>query len=60
MSAEILRTLVSFRVVPKPRGYALLFGNIEAGAVRGGVASREGWRDVTQLRARRSVMGDNR
>jgi hypothetical protein len=38
---------------PLPRGYELLFGSIEAGAVRGGVAAREGWRDVTQLRARR-------
>ena len=38
---------------PLPRGYELLFGDIEAGAVRGGVPAREGWRDVTQLRARR-------
>jgi len=39
---------------PLPKGYELLFGNIEAGAVRGGVPSREGWRDVTQLRARKA------
>lgn len=39
---------------PLPRGYELLFGNIEAGAVRGGVPAREGWRDVTQLRARKA------
>jgi hypothetical protein len=38
---------------PLPDGYELVFGTTEAGAVRGGVASREGWRDVTQLRARR-------
>lgn len=38
---------------PLPRGYELLFGSIEAGAVRGGVPAREGWRDVAQLRARR-------
>ena len=35
---------------PLPKGYELLFGNIEAGAVRGGVPSREGWRDVSQFR----------
>lgn len=39
---------------PLPAGYELVFGNIEAGAVRGGVTSRDGWRDVTQLRARRA------
>ena len=38
---------------PLPRGYELLFGSIEAGAVRGGVASKEGWRDVNQWRERR-------
>jgi hypothetical protein len=38
---------------PLPRGYELLFGSIEGGAVRGGVPAKEGWRDVTQLRARR-------
>jgi hypothetical protein len=37
---------------PLPAGYELLFGSIEAGAVRGGVASTEGWRDVNQLRER--------
>jgi len=37
---------------PLPRGYELLFGDISAGAVRGGVPSREGWRAVTQWRAR--------
>jgi hypothetical protein len=40
---------------PLPEGYELVFGTTEAGAVRGGVASREGWRDVTQLRARRKT-----
>lgn len=35
---------------PLPQGYELLFGNIEAGALRGGVPSREGWRDVTEYR----------
>jgi hypothetical protein len=44
---------------PLPRGYELLFGDIEAGAVRGGVPAREGWRDVTQLRARRATTGGN-
>jgi hypothetical protein len=39
---------------PLPEGYELVFGSIEAGALRGGVTSREGWRDVTQLRARKS------
>ena len=39
---------------PLPDGYELVFGTTEAGAVRGGVASREGWRDITQLRARRN------
>ena len=38
---------------PLPAGYELLFGSIEAGATRGGVASKEGWRDVNALRARR-------
>ena len=38
---------------PLPPGYELLFGSIEAGAARGGVASKEGWRDVNELRARR-------
>jgi hypothetical protein len=42
---------------PLPRGYELLFGSIEAGAVRGGVPAREGWRDVTQFRARRQQAG---
>ena len=39
---------------PLPRGYELLFGDIEAGALRGGVPSREGWRYVTELRALKS------
>ncbi|HET9404149.1 MAG TPA: TauD/TfdA family dioxygenase, partial [Burkholderiales bacterium] len=43
---------------PLPRGYELLFGNIEAGAVRGGVPAREGWRDVTQLRARKRAAAE--
>ena len=38
---------------PLPKGYELLFGNIEAGALRGGVPSREGWRFVTEWRARK-------
>ena len=42
---------------PLPGGYELLFGSIDAGAVRGGVPAREGWRDVTQLRARRATRG---
>ena len=41
---------------PLPPGYELLFGSIEAGAVRGGVASKEGWRDVNQYRARRRAV----
>ena len=36
---------------PLPRGYELLFGNTEGGALRGGLPSREGWRYVTELRA---------
>jgi hypothetical protein len=39
---------------PLPAGYELLFGNIEAGAVRGGVPAKEGWRDVNQMRARKA------
>ena len=39
---------------PLPTSYETLFGSIEPGAVRGGLPSREGWRDVTQLRARRA------
>lgn len=38
---------------PLPEGWELVFGRIEPGVVRGGVPSREGWRDVTQLRARK-------
>ncbi|OGA21530.1 MAG: hypothetical protein A3I02_13360 [Betaproteobacteria bacterium RIFCSPLOWO2_02_FULL_67_26] len=38
---------------PLPGGYELLFGGIEAGAVRGGVPARDGWRDVGQYRALR-------
>ena len=38
---------------PLPAGYELLFGSIEAGALRGGVPSREGWRFVSEWRARR-------
>jgi Taurine catabolism dioxygenase TauD, TfdA family len=41
---------------PLPAGHELVFGSTEAGVVRGGVASREGWRDVTQLRARRKAL----
>ncbi len=39
---------------PLPRGYELLFGNIEAGAIRGGVPAKAGWRDVNELRARKA------
>jgi hypothetical protein len=38
---------------PLPEGWELVFGKTEPGVVRGGVPSREGWRDVTQLRARK-------
>lgn len=38
---------------PLPGGYELLFGSVAAGAVRGGVPAREGWRDVNQLRERK-------
>ena len=38
---------------PLPAGYELLFGDIEAGALRGGVPARDGWRFVTEWRARR-------
>lgn len=36
---------------PLPQGYELLFGDTEAGALRGGVPSREGWRYVTEYRS---------
>ena len=39
---------------PLPPGYELLFGKIDAGVVRGGVPSKEGWRDVNQMRARKA------
>jgi hypothetical protein len=42
---------------PLPHGYELLFGKIEAGALRGGVSSREGWRYVTEWRERRRGHG---
>lgn len=38
---------------PLPRGYEVLFGSVDAGVVRGGVPCRDGWRDVSQLRARK-------
>ena len=38
---------------PLPSGYEILFGSIAGGAIRGGVASKEGWRDVNELRQRR-------
>jgi hypothetical protein len=38
---------------PLPAGYELLFGNIDAGVLRGGVPCREGWRYVTEWRARK-------
>jgi hypothetical protein len=40
---------------PLPEGYELVFGRIGPGEIRGGVTSREGWRDVTELRARRAA-----
>ena len=40
---------------PLPEGYELVFGRIGAGEIRGGVTSRDGWRDVTQLRALRTT-----
>ena len=36
---------------PLPEGYELMFGKIGAGEIRGGVTCRDGWRDVTELRA---------
>jgi hypothetical protein len=39
---------------PLPDSYETLFGSIEPGAVRGGLPSRDGWRDVTQFRVRRA------
>jgi hypothetical protein len=40
---------------PLPKGYEVVFGDIEAGAVRGGVLCREGWwRDVSQFRVKRT------
>jgi hypothetical protein len=45
---------------PLPGGYELLFGSTEAGAVRGGVPARAGWRDITQLRARRAAANSQR
>ena len=41
---------------PLPKGYELLFGSTDAGALRGGVPSREGWRFVTEWRARRRAV----
>lgn len=41
---------------PLPAGWELVFGRIEPGVVRGGVPSRDGWRDVTELRARRRAV----
>jgi hypothetical protein len=40
---------------PLPKGYELLFGSTDAGALRGGVPSREGWRFVTEWRERRKA-----
>jgi hypothetical protein len=40
---------------PLPAGYELMFGRIGAGEIRGGVTCRDGWRDVTQLRALRKT-----
>jgi hypothetical protein len=38
---------------PLPKDYDLLFGNTEAGALRGGVPCSEGWRFVTEWRTRK-------
>jgi hypothetical protein len=40
---------------PLPKGYELLFGSTDAGALRGGVPSRDGWRFVTEWQARRRM-----
>ncbi len=45
---------------PLPESYETVFGSIEPGAVRGGLPSREGWRDVTQLRARKATADKRR
>ena len=42
---------------PLPDGWELVFGTNEPGVVRGGVPSKEGWRDVNELRARRRSAG---
>jgi hypothetical protein len=42
---------------PLPKGYELLFGSTDAGAPRGGVPSRDGWRFVTEWRERRNLRG---
>jgi hypothetical protein len=40
---------------PLPKGYEVVFGSTEPGALRGGVPCREGWwRDVTQFRTQRT------
>jgi len=40
---------------PLPKGYEIVFGTTEAGAVRGGVVCREGWwRDVGEFRKART------
>ena len=40
---------------PLPKGYEVVFGSTEPGALRGGVPCREGWwRDVTQFRTHRT------
>ena len=40
---------------PLPKGYEVVFGDIEAGAVRGGVLCRDGWwRDVSGFRTLRT------
>ena len=38
---------------PLPDGWELVFGTKETGVIRGGVPSKEGWRYVHELRARR-------
>jgi hypothetical protein len=39
---------------PLPDGYQILFGNIDGGAVRGGVPAKAGWRTVNEYRARKA------
>lgn len=40
---------------PLPAGYELVFGRTGAGEIRGGVTSRDGWRDCHEFRAQRKA-----